>query len=89
MIQRGKNACFTLKSCDTIFVMRERFRKEFDGDASAERQVRGLVYVTHSARTQVTRDFVMCELVSDHDVLKFRSGSLSDAASLNFTVNGD
>jgi hypothetical protein len=70
MIQRCKDACFTLEARDTIPIMRERLRKKFDGDVSAERRVRGLVHVTHSARTQMRGDFVVRESRADHRFLR-------------------
>ena len=48
--------------------MTERFREEFDGNAAAELRVGGLVYISHTARPNVTGDLVMSEFCSDHGV---------------------
>src|SRR5262245_57972251 len=54
--------------------MRESFREKFDRNAAAEFAVGGLVNVSHSTGAKVSRDFVMCEPGSDHNVDRFASG---------------
>jgi len=50
--------------------VREGFGKQFDRYAAAQPRVGGLIDLTHTARSQMVGDFVMCEFGSDHDVKK-------------------
>jgi hypothetical protein len=66
MIQRRQHARFTLESRHALAVTTERFRKKLDRNIAAELRVGGLVNVAHAARSEVTRDLVVCEFGSDH-----------------------
>src|SRR5438552_1403786 len=68
MVQRSKQARFTLKPRNTIGIARESFRKKFDSNTTAQLRVGGSIYVTHAAAAEMPRDLVMCELRSDHDL---------------------
>jgi len=51
----------------------------------AELRVGGLVDVSHAARTEMTRDFVMCEFGSDHVAHENLGRILSERTSMSFT----
>src|SRR5262249_25123189 len=68
VIQRCQHPRFTLESRNAFRVVAEGFRKELDGNTAAEFHVGGLIDVSHSARTQVTCDLVVCEPSADHGV---------------------
>ena len=53
-------------------------RKKFDRDAAAQLRIGGLIHLSHSARSQVAGDFVVCEFGSDHDVTKVAERILSE-----------
>ena len=59
MIQHGKNSSLALESCGAIGIVSEGFRQQFDRHAAAELGIRGLVHLSHAARSQVTGDFKM------------------------------
>src|SRR5262245_60051414 len=68
MVQRRQHARFTLESRNTFGIVAERFRETLDRNTAAELRVVGLIYVTHSAGSNVTCDFVVCEFRADHSV---------------------
>src|SRR5262249_31632020 len=65
MIQRRQHAGFTLESRNTLGIVTECFREEFDGDTAAQLGIGGLIYVAHATRPDVTVDLVMCQFGSD------------------------
>ena len=48
--------------------MTEGFKNELDGDTAAQLRIGGMIDISHAARSDVTRDLVMCEPASDHAV---------------------
>ena len=74
MIQRRQHPRFALESRHAFGVVIEGFGKELDGHTPAQLRVRGLIDVAHPARSQVLRDLVVCELGSNHGVLKCEGG---------------
>jgi hypothetical protein len=56
----------------------EDFGQEFDRDTATQLCVGSLIDVAHAARTETTRDFVVCEFGSDHGVHEFRLRILSN-----------
>src|ERR1700674_550579 len=66
MIQCCQHSCFAFKSCRSIRIVRECFRKEFDCHTTAELRVGGLIDLSHAACSQVAGYFVVCEFCSDH-----------------------
>jgi hypothetical protein len=66
MIQGRENSRLAFKSCRSIRIVRESFRKKFDRHAAAQLRVRSLIHLSHAACSQVAGDFVMCEFGSDH-----------------------
>jgi hypothetical protein len=68
MIQRRQHARFTLKSRNAFAVVTEGFGQKLDGDTAAQLRIGGLIDISHSTRSDVTRDFVMCELAANHGV---------------------
>ena len=61
MIQRGKKASFTFESRQSLFVLGENFRENFDSDFTTELGVPGFVHFAHSAGTNGGEDFVLSE----------------------------
>src|SRR5262245_22411016 len=74
MIERCEHARFTFESRGAFSVVREGFREKLDRYAAAEFAVRGLEDVSHSTGAKVSRDFVVCEPGSNHDLAKMRRG---------------
>jgi c-di-GMP-binding flagellar brake protein YcgR len=66
MIQRRQYTRFSLESGRPVSVVTEGFGKKFDRNTTTEFRVSGLIDVTHASRTEMARDFVMCEFASDH-----------------------
>jgi len=69
-IKRGQNMSFALKARQTFGIESKRGGKQLDGNAAAQLRVSGLVNLAHTARSDMTRDLVMCEFGSDHGVVK-------------------
>src|SRR5262245_3276538 len=70
-----KHSRFALKSPNTFGIVTERFREKLDGKTAVQCRIGGLVDVSNVARTDVTRDFVVCECGSDHAVNENCCGS--------------
>jgi hypothetical protein len=75
----GWNSRFPLEPCNNAFgIVAEDFGQEFDRDTATQLCVGSLIDVAHAARTETTRDFVVCEFGSDHGVHEFRLRILSN-----------
>src|SRR5262245_44219316 len=70
MIQRCQYTRFTLESCNTFGIVAESVRKKLNGDTAPQFCVGGLIHIAHTARSNVTRDLVVCEFRADHGVNK-------------------
>ena len=61
MIQRSKKPRLALEPRQTLFVLRERFGKDFDRDFTTELGVAGAINFAHPARTDEREDLVVTE----------------------------
>ena len=59
MIQRRQHAGFTGESRYAFVIITEGLRHKFDGDAASQLRVRGLIHLSHTARSEVTGDLVV------------------------------
>ena len=59
---------FTFESSKTVRVVCKRFGQDLVCNISPEPGVCGLVDISHAARSEVTRDLVMCEFGANHGV---------------------
>ena len=50
--------------------MGEGFRKKFDGDVASQFGIGGWIHLSHSACSQMSGNFVMCEFCSNHEIEK-------------------
>jgi hypothetical protein len=81
MIQRGQHAGFTLESGQTVRITRERLRQDFQRYVAAEFRIGRLIYVTHTARSEVICDLVLRELGSNQVLFSVHAARiLSNAA---------
>ena len=58
MIQRRQHPRFALKSRQPFGIVRERFRKNFDGYVAPEFVVAGLIHLSHPARTNGANNLI-------------------------------
>ena len=65
MVQRGGGAGFTLKALDRLGIAGKAFRKEFQGDESAQLGVLRLVDHAHAAAAEFFHDAVVRDGSSD------------------------
>ncbi len=63
MIQRRQQARLALETHHTFAIVSEWFGEKFYGYGAPQLRIDSLVYITHAARAQVMRDFVMCNLL--------------------------
>ena len=68
VIQRCQHSGFTLESPNTFGIVAKRFRKKFDGDTADQLRIGGLIYVAHTARSDMIGDLAMREFCSDYGV---------------------
>jgi hypothetical protein len=87
MIQRPQNTSLAIESRDTFVIEGEGFRKKLDGDVASELRVGCLIDVSHTARTEMTGDFVMRDLCSDH-VLGFTPRILAEESDRHEMFSG-
>src|SRR5262249_43378376 len=90
---RRQNSRLPLESRNTFGIVTEGFRQEFDRNAAAQFGIGGLIYIAHTARPQMRRDFVVGEFGSDHSTNEIWSRILSNKpmsfTDLRFLVDND
>ena len=65
-VQRGERSRFALEARAPLDVSSKDRRQNLDRDVASELRVGRLIDVSHTARTEMTGDFVMRDLCSDH-----------------------
>jgi len=64
MIQRGEQARFALEPRESLFVIGERFRKNFDGDVALELGIPRTIDLTHPSYADGLEDLVVAEFLT-------------------------
>ena len=64
MIQRREQSSFTLEPCDTLVVIGERFRQNFDGDLALELGIPRTIDLAHATYAEDLEDLVVAELLT-------------------------
>jgi hypothetical protein len=80
MTECGKDSGFTFESRDTLNVSRKGFGQDFNSSASFKLRIGGLIPF-HSARSQVRRDFVVCQPRTDPGLLEQPPDSIKQDVS--------
>ncbi len=71
MVQRGCGTRLPLKALIGLWVIRQLFRKELQGDAPAQAKVLGFIDNAHATAAQLLRDAVVRDRLADHRKRKF------------------
>src|ERR1700691_4483559 len=66
MIESGCSSRFASKPLERLWLPREFFREEFEGDRAVKAAIVSLIDDTHPARTKLLQDAVMRNGLADH-----------------------
>ena len=61
MIQGRKDSRLAFEACEALWIHREGFRQELDGDIAPESRVARAIHFAHPADTEQAHDFVRAE----------------------------
>src|SRR5882724_4208217 len=62
MVESRCGACFLLESQQTVCVIGERSRQDFDGDLTIQARVTAAIDFTHPSRAKLRQDFIRAKL---------------------------
>src|SRR4029077_1364874 len=59
MVERGNRPGLLLEAAQAVVIASERFRENFHGDIASKPRVAGAIHLTHAARTERSKNFVV------------------------------